>query len=237
MDISLALPLMTAIHPMLLHNSSFQEHVILVLRKSIFGSELQSRLAAVTGFLYILQHLPQDTEKQEELGHEILGKQTPLPRLISTGFLRRCFTQQYEIRKELYHSLTKVYEMNSNLGGVIIELLLPQLQKYTVEDEDEPPITLSLCIDGKPADDGPSKPMSAVKFLEPFPALIAALSRILILHTKAKKGEQKEKDVSDEDGEQVFRRPLIFRTRRVYGSEKLYAQLYRKNGESGTRRV
>lgn len=72
MDTSLSLPLMTAIHPILFLNSSFQEHVILVLRKSIFGSELQSRLTAVTGFLYILQNLPNDP-KQEELGHEILG--------------------------------------------------------------------------------------------------------------------------------------------------------------------
>jgi Fanconi anemia group I protein len=70
MDSSLSLPLMRAVHPILFMNSSFKDHVILVLRKSIFASELQSRLTAVTGFLFILQHMP---EGNEDLGHEILG--------------------------------------------------------------------------------------------------------------------------------------------------------------------
>jgi hypothetical protein len=108
--------------------------------------------------------------------------------------MRRCFGQQYEIRKELYSCLTRVFETNLSLQEVIIELLLPQFQKYAVEDKDEPPLALPLCIDGKPADDGPTKPMSAIKFLEPFPHLFSALSKCLLSHYKSRGNDDESED-------------------------------------------
>ena len=107
--------------------------------------------------------------------------------------MRRCFSQQYEVRKELYENLPKVFEKKLELSESIGELLLSQFIKCissnneSSEDDDETPLHLSACLEGKP-EPGSQEKMN-VKQHEPFPTLFTALTKCLI--SKGSSGKKK----------------------------------------------
>jgi hypothetical protein len=143
--------------------------VILLLRKSIFLRESECRKMAILGFLQILESLGQKEGKvgggEEKLGCEIIG------------FLRRCFNQQSEMREEVYNGLSRVFECNINLREVIIDILSPQFWKYFNNSENELPVSLSACIDGKPTAGQVDKGPSSVRIAEPFHCLIMCMAK------------------------------------------------------------
>eukprot|EP01125_Pyxidicula_operculata_P015379 TRINITY_DN5210_c0_g1_i1.p1 TRINITY_DN5210_c0_g1~~TRINITY_DN5210_c0_g1_i1.p1 ORF type:complete len:763 (-),score=160.71 TRINITY_DN5210_c0_g1_i1:1845-4133(-) len=159
----LAYDVIQAVLPIFKLNASFKDHVILVLRKSIFNRELDSRIIAVNGFLSILESLK---SSQNELGAEILG------------FLRRCFNQQYQIRESLYNGLASVFVANASMREAIVDFILPQFERCFVRSEDDPPIDIKKCIDGKPTGDTSS--IDSIRPVEPFHVLIKSMVEMSI---------------------------------------------------------
>ncbi|GFO34135.1 fanconi anemia group i protein-like [Plakobranchus ocellatus] len=63
------------------------------------------------------------------------------------GNLRRCFTQQADIRLNIYQGLYDVLHRNSQLMSPVLDMLLSQLKKFYESDEDVcPPLRLDPCI-------------------------------------------------------------------------------------------
>lgn len=121
-----------AVKPLIQFNPSFQDHIILVLRKSIFSREQNARLIAVSGFLLLLQTLT-ETQQSENVSFEILS------------FLKRCLSQQASIRETLYKGLSDIFITMPFLAEPIFDILLSQIKKYLTSNP--PGIVLEACLD------------------------------------------------------------------------------------------
>eukprot|EP01119_Soliformovum_irregulare_P026267 TRINITY_DN9993_c1_g1_i2.p1 TRINITY_DN9993_c1_g1~~TRINITY_DN9993_c1_g1_i2.p1 ORF type:complete len:1240 (-),score=447.43 TRINITY_DN9993_c1_g1_i2:248-3661(-) len=111
--------LLAAVQPLVYINPSFQDHLILVLRKTVFSREDGARMTAVAGFLLLLGSLKHfEPQAAEKLGAEILG------------FLKRCLSQGPAVREKLYSGLPSILAGNSGLQEYVFDLLLGQFLKY-----------------------------------------------------------------------------------------------------------
>ncbi|XP_078097436.1 Fanconi anemia group I protein isoform X2 [Mustelus asterias] len=153
--------LLKAVQPLLKVSMSMKDSLILVLRKAMFSSHLDSRKSAVAGFLLLLKnfkvlgslassqctqsltasqvqvdvHMRYNASANEALCLEILGS------------LRRCLSQQADVRLMLYEGLFDVLRRNSQLADTILQTLLSQLKRYyEVEEDLLPPFKLEGCI-------------------------------------------------------------------------------------------
>ncbi|XP_078386115.1 Fanconi anemia group I protein isoform X2 [Cetorhinus maximus] len=153
--------LLKAVQPLLKVSMSMKDSLILVLRKAMFSSHLDSRKSAVAGFLLLLKnfkvlgslassqctqsltasqvqvdvHMRYNASANEALCLEILGS------------LRRCLSQQVDVRLMLYEGLFDVLRRNSQLANTILQTLLSQLKRYyEVEEDLLPPVKLEGCI-------------------------------------------------------------------------------------------
>ncbi|XP_041370521.1 Fanconi anemia group I protein-like [Gigantopelta aegis] len=153
--------LMTAIQPLLKLSMSLKDSLILVLRKSMFSRQVDARKIGVFGFLMIVKnfkvigglpssqcsqpfslsqiqvdvHRPYNPASNEALCLEIIGN------------LRRCCSQQADVRLLLYEGLYEVLDRNTQLQAPILDLLLHQIKKYFESEDDViPPLKLDLSI-------------------------------------------------------------------------------------------
>lgn len=154
--------LLHAVQPLLKLSMSLKDSLILVLRKAMFSRQLDSRKIGASGFLMILKHfkvlgglrssqasqpsfsssqiqvdihIPYNPSSNESLCLEILGN------------LRRCLSQQADVRLLLYQGLFDVLNRNTQLKDAILEMLLSQLKGYYESNEDvNPPLKLEPCI-------------------------------------------------------------------------------------------
>ncbi|KXJ09897.1 Fanconi anemia group I protein-like [Exaiptasia diaphana] len=159
--------LLRALQPLLKISLSLRDSLILVLRKAMFSRQIDARKIAVTGFLQLLKHF-------KVLGGSVLGSSQPSSQasvsfsqcsqvqvdvhmrggagnealcLEILGNLRRCFTQQSEVRELLYEGLYEVMCRNPQLRQSILDTLYMQFQKYYEPEEDvNPPIKLDPCL-------------------------------------------------------------------------------------------
>ncbi|XP_064602070.1 Fanconi anemia group I protein-like [Liolophura sinensis] len=182
--------LLQALQPLLKLSMTLKDALILVLRKAMFSRELNARKIGVTGFLMLLKHfrvlggLPlsqlsssQDTgssssqvmvdvhSHRSSAGNEALC-------LEILGNLRRCFTQQADVRPLLYQGLYGVLCRNTQLHETILDMLLGQLMKYYDEDSEIlPPVKLAPCVAAQP---------DQVYLSEPLAHLIGCVSLCLL---------------------------------------------------------
>ncbi|XP_078588448.1 Fanconi anemia group I protein-like [Branchiostoma floridae x Branchiostoma japonicum] len=154
--------LLKAVQPLLKLSMPLKDTLMLVLRKAMFSRQADARKVAVTGFLMILRHFkvlgglpcsqscsqsfsfsqiqvdihtPPSSAGNEALCLEILGN------------LRRCLTQQADVRLMLYEGMYDVLSRNPHLGPPILEMLLSQFRRYyEAEDDVTPPLQLDPCI-------------------------------------------------------------------------------------------
>ncbi|KAK2549510.1 Fanconi anemia group I protein [Acropora cervicornis] len=111
-----------AIQPLLKISLTLRDSLILVLRKAMFSRQVDARRIAVTGFLLILKHFKIQVDvhvrgnavSNEALCLEILGN------------LRRCLTQQADVRMQLYEGLFHVLSRNPQLQQPILDMLNTQ---------------------------------------------------------------------------------------------------------------
>ncbi|KAM4677003.1 Fanconi anemia group I protein [Discoglossus pictus] len=153
--------LLKAVQPLLKISMSMRDSLILVLRKAMFSSQIDARKSAVAGFLLLLKnfkvlgslsssqcsqaigasqvqvdvHMRYNSAANEAFCLEILGS------------LRRCLSQQADVRLMLYEGFYDVLRRNSQLASSIMQTLLSQLRRYYEPEPDLlPPLKLEGCI-------------------------------------------------------------------------------------------
>ncbi|KAI8331312.1 FANCI solenoid 4-domain-containing protein [Chlamydoabsidia padenii] len=145
LSLSTAKKLLTATQPVSLCNHQFRDGLILVLRKSMFSRELDSRMIAVNGFLSLLQNQLENTP-----GHPSSSRMKPTSGVAFEilGLLRRCFSQQCEVRIAAYHGLGFLSASHDTLSGDVFEILYTQfLRSFETDDAVVTPLRLSSCVD------------------------------------------------------------------------------------------
>ncbi|XP_070540770.1 Fanconi anemia group I protein-like [Ptychodera flava] len=154
--------LMKAIQPLMKISMTLKDSLILVLRKAMFSRQGDARKIAVTGFLKILKHfkilggLPSSQSSQaysssSQVQVDVHTQHNPSSNealcLEILGNLRRCFSQQADVRLLLYEGLYKVLKKNSQLKNTILEMVCSHFKKYYESTTDvNPPILLEPCI-------------------------------------------------------------------------------------------
>uniref|UniRef100_A0A8C5MGA8 FA complementation group I n=1 Tax=Leptobrachium leishanense TaxID=445787 RepID=A0A8C5MGA8_9ANUR len=153
--------LLKAVQPLLKISMSMRDSLILVLRKAMFSSQIDARKSAVAGFLLLLKnfkvlgslsssqcsqaigasqvqvdvHTRYNSAANEAFCLEILGS------------LRRCLSQQADVRLMLYEGFYDVLRRNSQLSSSIMQTLLSQVKRYYEPEPDLlPPLKLESCI-------------------------------------------------------------------------------------------
>uniref|UniRef100_A0A8C3XVX6 FA complementation group I n=1 Tax=Chelydra serpentina TaxID=8475 RepID=A0A8C3XVX6_CHESE len=134
--------LLKAVQPLLKVSMSVRDSLILVLRKAIFSRQLDARKAAVAGFLLLLKNfkvLGSLTFSQcsqaigaSQVQADIHGCYNSAANeafcLEILGSLRRCLSQQADVRLMLYEGFYDVLRRNSQLSNSIMETLLSQVK-------------------------------------------------------------------------------------------------------------
>ncbi|XP_019388724.1 PREDICTED: Fanconi anemia group I protein [Crocodylus porosus] len=153
--------LLKAVQPLLKVSMSARDCLILVLRKAIFSRQLDARKAAVAGFLLLLKNfkiLGSLTSSQCSQAIGASQVQADIHACYNSaaneafcleilGSLKRCLSQQADVRLMLYEGFYDVLRRNSQLGNSIMETLLSQIKRYYEPQPDLlPPLKLEGCI-------------------------------------------------------------------------------------------
>ncbi|XP_072004593.1 Fanconi anemia group I protein isoform X2 [Engystomops pustulosus] len=155
------LGLLKALQPLLKINVSVRDNVILVLRKAMFASQIDARKSAVAGFLLLLKNFKVLGSLSSSQCSQAIGASQVLVDVHTRynsaaneafcleilGCLRRCLSQQEDIRRILYEGFYDVIRRNSQLARPILHTLVAQLKKYYEPEPDLlPPLKLERCI-------------------------------------------------------------------------------------------
>ncbi|XP_064629898.1 Fanconi anemia group I protein-like [Lineus longissimus] len=152
--------LLHALQPLMKISMGLKDSLIILLRKSLFSRQLESRKIAVTGYLLLLKHfkvlggLPCSQVTSQSLSSSQIEVHGAYNAATNEGFcleiltnLRRCLSQQADIRLMLYEGLYEVLYRNSQLSLPILDMLHAQLMKFYEKGEDvQPPLKLDPCI-------------------------------------------------------------------------------------------
>ncbi|CAO3580777.1 unnamed protein product [Absidia cylindrospora] len=146
---STAKKLLSAIQPVSLSNYQFRDGLILVLRKSMFSRELDSRMIAVNGFLSLLQNqLGNNDNNNNYASTSVEIESISGVAFEILGLLRRCFSQQCEVRVSVYTGLGSLSERYDALSGDAFEILYAQfLRSYETDDGVVTPLRISDCVE------------------------------------------------------------------------------------------
>ncbi|KAI8988264.1 FANCI solenoid 2-domain-containing protein [Mycotypha africana] len=124
LPLNIADKLLQVVQPLSKTSDQFRNSLILVLRKSLFSKDLDGRLLAVRGFLSILDEQMLEASQNTESDRNSSSQAVVLEIL---GLLRRCLSQQAEVRSTVYSSLGSLSQEYPIFAGDIFELFS---QKY-----------------------------------------------------------------------------------------------------------
>ncbi|XP_007944281.1 Fanconi anemia group I protein [Orycteropus afer afer] len=153
--------LLKAVQPLLKVSMSMRDSLILVLRKAIFASQLDARKSAVAGFLLLLKNFKvlgslSSSQCSQSIGvsqvhvdvhsrYNSVANETFCLEIMDS--LRRCLSQQSDVRIMLYEGFYDVLRRNSQLANSIMQTLLSQLKQFYEPKLDLlPPLKLEACI-------------------------------------------------------------------------------------------
>lgn len=171
--------------PLFTLHRDFLDSTVLVLRKSMFNREVDARLVGLIGSVQLLKAFrsagaapPHGASEKERLRIELIG------------FLRKCLTQQAEVREELYRSLPDVLRANPTLHEAAFGLLAPQLARYF--DAQPNPDRMWRCLSESNTRAGApllvnkcvERVGEAVVLHEPLPQLLFCIVQCLDIHRK-----------------------------------------------------
>ncbi|KAG2213869.1 hypothetical protein INT47_001138 [Mucor saturninus] len=170
--------LLAAIQPIAKTNEHFRDGLILVLRKSLFAKDTDGRQMAVGGFLNILNDQLTEIASGENDGQATAASEGVAFEIL--GLLRRCFSQQCEIRTSAYQGLGSLSQQYPSFAGDIFELLYAQFVKNFERDPSSTnPIKLEVCVENATNGGYP-------KILEPIHILLAnTLKAMNAIHVKS----------------------------------------------------
>jgi Fanconi anemia group I protein len=150
-----AVSLVRSLQPVLRSQTSLQDFLLIVLRKSLFSRELESRLVTLECLLFIAG-TSSPPSARPPVGHgsnsqiselELMPIDSVAIEIISQ--VRRCMSQQVQLRSALYDGLIELVTMKPALAEHILGILLPQLEKYIAKDGDGiiSQVLIQTCID------------------------------------------------------------------------------------------
>ncbi|KAF7241562.1 Fanconi anemia group I protein [Varanus komodoensis] len=220
--------LLKAVQPLLKISMSMRDSLILVLRKSMFSGQLDARKAAVAGFLLLLKNFKvlgslsssqcsqaigavQDITQHFVKGLAEIQVQVDVHTryneaaneafcLEILGSLRRCLSQQVDVRLMLYEGLYDVLRRNSQLSNSILKTLLSQM-KYYYETEPDllPPIKLQRCILAQ---------RDQICLQEPLAHLLCCIHHCLAWYKSTLALHQQAEDDDEEEEDKGFKQEL-----------------------------
>ncbi|XP_033632896.1 Fanconi anemia group I protein-like [Asterias rubens] len=202
--------LLKAVQPLMKLNVSLKDSLLLVLRKAMFARQGDARKIAVSGYLQMLRQfqvygsLPASQMSQSYMSassqtmvdiHTGGSQQSNYEAIVCLeilGSLRRCFTQQADVRLILYEGLYEVLQRNSKLKDTIIDMLSKQWMGYYEPDDDvNPPIKLQRCIMAQG---------DQVYIAEPLSHLLQCICHCVV---RCKKLMEQSNDEDEEDEEEA----------------------------------
>uniref|UniRef100_A0A8C2YH44 FA complementation group I n=1 Tax=Coturnix japonica TaxID=93934 RepID=A0A8C2YH44_COTJA len=221
--------LLRAVQPLLKVSMSVRDSLILVLQKAIFSRQLDARKAAVAGFLLLLRNfkiLGSLTSSQCSQAIGATQVQADVHACYNSaaneafcleilGSLRRCLSQQADVRLMLYEGFYDVLRRNSQLASSIMETLLSQIKQYYLPQPDLlPPLKLEGCIMAQG---------DQIFLQEPLAHLLCCIQHCLAWYKSTvhlcKGADEEEEEEEDVGFEQNFEEMLESVTRRMIKSE------------------
>ncbi|KAK9394051.1 Fanconi anemia group I protein [Crotalus adamanteus] len=219
-----------AVQPLLKISMSLRDSLILVLRKSMFSGQLDARKSAVAGFLLLLKNfkvLGSLTSSQcsqaigaSQVQVDVHARYNAAANeafcLEILGSLRRCLSQQADVRLTLYEGFNDVLRRNSQLSHSILDMLLSQIRQYYEAEPDLlPPLKLERCILAQ---------RDQIFLQEPLAHLLCCIQHclawdknVLTAHQQAEEEEEEEEE--DRSFQQELDKMLESITRRMIKSE------------------
>ncbi|ESO96862.1 hypothetical protein LOTGIDRAFT_115514, partial [Lottia gigantea] len=197
--------LLKAIQPLLKLSMSLKDTLMIVLKKSMFSRQLEARKIGVIGFLMFLKNfkvlggLPSSQCSQpftlSQVQVDVHTRYNPASNealcLEILGNLRRCCTQQADVRLQLYEGLYEVVHRNTQLQLSVLDMLLNQIKKYYEEDKDiSPPLKLDKCILAQG---------EQVFLAEPLAHLLSCIQYMIIKTVETKEKMEVEEDDDEEE--------------------------------------
>ncbi|GBC07259.1 hypothetical protein RclHR1_07340005 [Rhizophagus clarus] len=181
--------LLKAIQPLLYTNQSLRDGLMVILRKGLFTKELEGRQIALIGYLRLLKmpamhnreicpkpQMPSDvmlSDNRTALSFEIIGN------------LRKCFSQQPQLRLTLYEGLLElmdIHQCGNPIIPIIFDILYSHFQKFFEQRSSlYATVHIENCIEtlnGEPY------------ILEPLPYLLVCLSKSIAIFKKMIEGNE-----------------------------------------------
>ncbi|NXW67629.1 FANCI protein, partial [Hirundo rustica] len=221
--------LLRAVQPLLKVSMSVRDSLILVLQKAIFSRQLDARKAAVAGFLLLLRNFKVLGSLSSSQCSQAIGAtqvQADVHACYNSaaneafcleilGSLRRCLSQQADVRLMLYEGFYDVLRRNSQLASSIMETLLSQIKQYYLPQPDLlPPLKLEGCIMAQG---------DQIFLQEPLAHLLCCIQHCLAWYKSTVRlcqgADDDEEEEEDVGFEQNFEEMLESVTRRMIKSE------------------
>uniref|UniRef100_A0A8C8AHX7 FA complementation group I n=1 Tax=Otus sunia TaxID=257818 RepID=A0A8C8AHX7_9STRI len=220
--------LLRAVQPLLKVSMSVRDSLILVLQKAIFSRQLDARKAAVAGFLLLLRNFKVLGSLSTSQCSQVIGAsqvQADVHACYNSaaneafcleilGSLRRCLSQQADVRLMLYEGFYDVLRRNSQLASSIMETLLSQIKQYYLPQPDLlPPLKLEGCIMAQG---------DQIFLQEPLAHLLCCIQHCLAWYNSTVhlcQGAEDDEEEEDVGFEQNFEEMLESVTRRMIKSE------------------
>ncbi|CAO3673883.1 unnamed protein product [Umbelopsis ramanniana] len=160
--------LMSSLGPIIQRDNRLKEALMLILRKGLFAKATEGRQIAVHGFLLLVHSIHANPTATSSTGS------TDSSILEILGLLRRCFSQQPEVRLLVYENLSKISIEHPQLASDILAMLQLQFNKYFVVDQSfDNPLQLDKCVEQ-------SSTGGSVHIVEPIHSLIQALVKTMV---------------------------------------------------------
>ncbi|KAJ2124713.1 hypothetical protein IW147_001491 [Coemansia sp. RSA 720] len=140
--------LVRAVAPMFLDDVQFRSSLVLVLRKILFARGVDERRVALSGLFVLISCVAQSLDWEGERRQNNVRLAVLLEVL---GLLRRCLTQQPEIRKAAYEQLSMLLDepfarRNAALLGTLHGIFQTEFAKYQTDRSHDSPINFQLCV-------------------------------------------------------------------------------------------
>ncbi|KAL7401953.1 hypothetical protein ABVT39_007309 [Epinephelus coioides] len=222
--------LLKAVQPLLKVSMSLKDALILVLRKAMFSSQLDGRKSAVTGFLLLLKNFKvlgslassqcsqaiSSSQIQVDVHSRYNSAANEAFCLEILSSLRRCLSQQADVRLMLYEGFYDVLRRNSQLASSIMQTLFSQLKRYYEPEQDLlPPVKLEPCITAHG---------DQIYLQEPLAHLVSCTVHCLLwlqnMRRSANTGDSDDEEEEEEEGYQSDLQTILeSMTRRMIKSE------------------
>ncbi|TVU47095.1 hypothetical protein EJB05_06676 [Eragrostis curvula] len=173
--------LISCILPLTKSSRDLKDYIILVVRKAMFKREDTVRIAAINAIVELIitenMHRKNEANPFEDSSSQPSSSQHPEMHLgiggglfqELSGVLRRCFSQQANVKEVLYEGLKQIVASDPAVANSVLDFLWPHFLNYYTEDG-ESPLKIDSCFKVENA---------KLCIVEPLDSLLSCISSIL----------------------------------------------------------